>query len=406
MRLRVTLIASLALAATRAFAQQPITRAQAVAVALERGARLRVAQSDTAVANAAVITARARPNPSISGAYSKSTPNYHVNFDVPLDFPALRALRIRAAQTGLQAAQVKFQFDRAMIVMEADTSYTRAVAARERVTLSRRNALDADSLLHMVERRRDAGDASDLDVELARVNAGQQANVAASDSLTMISTFLDLQSVLGAGSGDQGGVELTPSDSLGAPPAAAAIAATSLNEVAATLAVDAAALNARMQRRSVWTQFSLALGFEYGSPDEPGILPTFGLGIAVPMFDRNRGPIAQAEAERQRAEAERTLARVEARNALEHARRERENALAKIARDQALVASATRVAAMALTGYREGALTLANVVEAQRGAREILAQYIDDLAAAWVATAELRVFSLVPELPPPTQSKP
>ena len=63
--------------------------------------------------------------------------------------------------------------------------------------LSRRNALDADSLLHMVERRRDAGDASDMDVELARVNAGQQANIAAADSLTWISTLLDLQAALG-----------------------------------------------------------------------------------------------------------------------------------------------------------------------------------------------------------------
>jgi hypothetical protein len=34
------------------------------------------------------------------------------------------------------------------------------------------------------------------------------------------------------------------------------------------------------------------------------------------------------------------------------------------------------------------------VLEAQRVARDVLGQYIDDLAAAWVATAELRVFSL------------
>ena len=406
MQLGVTLIASLVLPVAHAFAQQPIGRAEAIRIALERGARLRVAQSDTAVANAAVITARARPNPSITGAYSRSTPNYHVSLDIPLDFPALRALRIRAAQAGLQAAQVKFQFDRAMIAMEADTSYTRAIAAREHVTLSHRNALDADSLLHMVERRRNAGDASDLDVELARVNAGQQANIAASDSLTMTSTILDLQSVLGVGSGEQVAVEITPSDSLTTPPPATTPAAVSLNEAAASFAVEAASLTARLQHRSLWTQFSLALGVEYGSDDEPGILPTFGVGIAVPMFDRNRGPIAQAEAERRRAQAELTLARVEARNALEHARRERENAVAKVTRDQALVASAARVAGMALTGYREGALTLANVVEAQRGARDILAQYIDDLAAAWVATAELRVFSLVPEGPPPPQPQP
>ena len=51
---------------------------------------------------------------------------------------------------------------------------------------------------------------------------------------------------------------------------------------------------------------------------------------------------------------------------------------------------------MALTAYREGASGLANVLEAQRAAREVLREYIDDLAAAWVATAELRVFSTPP----------
>jgi cobalt-zinc-cadmium efflux system outer membrane protein len=406
MRLRVTLIAAFVLPAAQAVAQRPITRTEAIRLALDRGARLHVAQSDTAVANAALITARARPNPSLNVAYSKSAPNSHVILDIPLDFPALRALRIRAAQAGLQAAQLKFQFDRAMIIMEVDTAYTRAIAAREHVLLSRRNSLDADSLLRMVERRRDAGDASDLDVELARVNDGQAANVAANDSLTMVSALFDLESVLDVDTAIQAGTQFMPTDSLTAPPPADVPVATSLSELAANLVVEAASLNSRLQHRSLWTQFSLSVGVDYGSQDEPGILPTFGVGVGLPLFDRNRGPIAQAEAERQRAQAELALARVEARNALDHARREREHAVAKAARLQSLVASAGRVATMALTGYREGALTLVNVVEAQRGAREILAQYIDELAAAWVATAELRVFSLVPEAPPASQPRP
>jgi outer membrane protein TolC len=53
---------------------------------------------------------------------------------------------------------------------------------------------------------------------------------------------------------------------------------------------------------------------------------------------------------------------------------------------------------MALTAYREGASTLASVLEAQRTARDVLGQYIDDLAAAWIATAELR--ALATPVPP------
>jgi cobalt-zinc-cadmium efflux system outer membrane protein len=390
MRPPIVLLAGLALAASLS-AQTPVTRQNALDAALGRGARLAVASADTAVANATVIAARVRPNPSVTGSYSKSVPNYHFTVDLPIEFPALRALRVRAAEVGLRAAELKFQFDRAMIAMEADTAYTRAVAARERVVLSQRTALDADSLLHMVERRRDAGDASDMDVELARVNAGQQANIAAADTLTMVSTYLDLQGVLGL---VDDRVAIVPTDSLTAVPEAVAPAATSLSEASAAASLEAATLNTQLQHRSVWSQFSIAVGFEQGDPDAHGILPTFGVGVGLPLFDRNRGPIAQAEAERARAQATLALARVEMRNALGHALRERENAIRKVARDRLLISSANRVAAMSLTAYREGASTLANVLEAQRTAREVLSQYIDDLAAAWIATAELRVFSL------------
>jgi len=391
MHLRLYLILALAVIARPSLAQTPITRADAIRTALERGARGAVSAADTAVANAALVTARARPNPTLNASYSKSLPTHHVSLDIPLEFPMLRNLRIQAAQLGIQAAQLKYKFDRAMIAMDADTTYTHALAAQGHVALSRRNALDADSLLHMVERRRDAGDASDMDVELARVNAGQQTNLAADDSLTMVSRELDLQAVLGI-IGEQ--LEIRPSDSLTAPPEATSAAATTLNEQSAAAALEAAKLGVQQQRRSIWSQFSVSLGFEQGDPSQPGLLPTFGVGLGLPIFDRNRGPIAQAEAERLKAQMELTLAQVEARNELAHALRERQNAIAKVNRDRALVTSAQRVTAMALTAYREGASSLPNVLDAQRTAREVLGQYIDDLAAAWVATAELRVFSL------------
>src|SRR5206468_10247444 len=100
--------------------------------------------------------------------------------------------------------------------LDADTTYTRSLAARAHAELSRRNARDADSLRRMAAVRRDAGDASDLDVELATVNAGQQANVAAADSLTYVSTQFDLQAVMGIRSDS---TVVIPADSLTPPTA-------------------------------------------------------------------------------------------------------------------------------------------------------------------------------------------
>jgi len=103
-----------------------------------------------------------------------------------------------------------------------------------------------------------------------------------------------------------------------------------------------------------------------------------------------------AEAERERARAELALARIETQSAIGRAIRSRNLALEKIQRDRLLVESATRIAAMSLTAYREGAQGLPAVLEAQRNARDILSQYIDDLATAWIATATLGLYNLTP----------
>ena len=392
-RLRVALVAACVVHAAPVLSQAtPLSRADAVRSALTQGARLGVARADSLLASAQVALARTRPNPGLSLSYSKSVPTYHALVDIPLEFPGIRSLRIRAAEIGAQAADLRNQFVRASIALDADTTYTQAVAARERLVLSTRNARDADSLLHMVERRQSAGDASDMDVELARVNAGQQANVQVGDSLTLVSSLLDLQAVLGMT--DQR-LAIAVTDSL-TMPADAATPGTTLSETAASLAYESATLAARLQRRSIWSSPSLSFGFDTGDPDQTGLLPVFGIGIGLPLFDRNRAGIAQAEAERARAAAELTLAQVEARTEIARAVRERQTAMSRVQRDQVLVTSANRVAAMSLTGYREGAFSLPNVLEAQRNARDVLTQYIDDLAAAWIATAELRVLALPP----------
>src|SRR5947209_8734415 len=142
MLFRIVLIATCAVRAVSSAAQIPgLSRNDAVQTALERGARLGVARADTAVAVAALITARARPNPALSTTYTKSVPNYHVALDIPLDFPWLRQLRVRAAELGLNAAQLRYQFARATIALDADTTYTHVMAARDHLVLSRRNAL-------------------------------------------------------------------------------------------------------------------------------------------------------------------------------------------------------------------------------------------------------------------------
>ncbi len=381
------------IAAAAARGQQPVSRVQAIEAAVTRGARAAVARADTLVGAAQLLTARSWENPSLAAAWSKSPPNYHAIVDLPLDVTGARGTRIRAAEANRLASQYRFEFERAAAALDADTSYTRALAALERVRLSRRTARDADSLRRMAVIRRDAGDASELDVLLATVNAGQAANLAVADSVTLISSIFDLQTVMGL---DTTRIAIVPSDSLTMPPLTppTAIPEVALPIAAAQQALAAADLSVRAQRRSVFTPFSVQAGVEWGDPDLSGLLPTLGFSIPLPLLNRNRGPIAQAAAERERARAELALALFQTKATVGRAVRERNVALEKLQRDRLLVESANRIAAMSLVAYREGAQGLPAVLEAQRNARDVLSQYIADLADAWIATATLRLYSL------------
>jgi outer membrane protein, heavy metal efflux system len=390
-------------------AQVPVTRAEAVRAALAGGARVALARADSAAARAALITARALPNPTVAASYTRDVPSKHVTLEVPFDAPWTRGPRVGAASAAGRAARLRFLSERIGALLEVDTTYTLALASQARYRLSSQTARDADSLRRMTEARRDAGDASDLDVDLATVTAGQQRNVAAGDSLTYLSMLLTVQTLMGLPADS---VAIVPADSLSLPSAddtlptaidsaalagGSAIALSAIPSVAAAEAsVQAAELAVTREHRSVWGLPSLQLGVDWGDPanDPPNkLLPVVGISIPLPILNRNEGPIAQAEAERDRARAELTLATLEARQRLLEGARERASLLARVARDQDLVTRAERVATKSLTAYREGASALPAVLEARRTAREVLGQYIDDLTALLTVEAELRALT-------------
>jgi outer membrane protein, heavy metal efflux system len=373
--------------------QQPISRADAVDAALARGARSAFARADTQAAAGMLHGARLYPNPSLSATYTKDTPHYHVIADVPLDLPWLRSARVGAAAAGRDAARFRFDFERAAIRYDIDTTYTHALAALAHAGLSRRTAQAADSLLVMARLRRSVGDVSELDVRLAEINAGQMANAAADDSLASVATVLAVQLAMGLAADSQ---TIVLADTL-APPRDTAPPAAALGE---PLLVAAAAAQLRSEERTlslahrnVFPAPSFQVGVEFGDPGQTGSLPTFGLALPIPLFHRNGGEVAQARAARARAQAELDLARREQTAELERARRTSAVAAARVLRDRALLAGADQVAAMSLQAYREGAVPLANVLEAQRLAREALGRYVDDMTAANDAADLLRLLA-------------
>ena len=390
-----TQITLLACAASGLYAQRPLSRRDAIDAALSRGPLVALIAADTARAAADLFTAGVRLLPNLQTSYTESAPQYHIITELPLDGPLLRSRRLSVARAVQRSVRHQYAFNRASITFDIDTAYTRALAAASRAALSQRNASDADSLRRIAERRRDAGDASELDVQLATIATGQLANVAAVDSAAAVNAVLDVQTLIGEPADT---LRIALSDSLDVPAAlnASAIVGQPLRVAAAAAALSAADAQVALEKRSRFGTPSLTAGVEKGDPtgSQPQVLPTIGVALPIPFPGRNKGVVQAAEAERARAIAVLAFAQLESQRQIARATRDRVAAENRVARDRQLLATAERVAVLALTAYREGASPLPNVLEARRNARDVMAQYIDDVAALWTAIAAQKLVTL------------
>lgn len=402
MRVRLTtiLIGVMLAAPVAGAAQQRVTLDQARAAALANGSRVRIAAADQALAQADAVTARAFPNPTVAAEYTKSAPQYHLTADQPLEFPWLRSARIRAAQAGALGARYRLEIERAAVRYAVDSAYVQAAAGRELAALSARTAREGDELVRIARVRQRAGDASELDVELALVDQGGLQGAALVDSLAAVAALLDLQALMGIPSAHP---TIVLADSLASLPALAPHvlgdddAAVPMRTAAAQADVQARTASIAVERASRWATPSVTGGVEWHDPTggEKGYLPMIGISVPVPLWDRNRGPIAAARAGLQRAEAELEAAQREGAAALAAAERSRAAAAVSVERGRALLAHAERVVALSTRGYREGAFPITTVIDARRAARNVLRQYVQDLAALRAAESAAALARIV-----------
>ncbi len=378
-----------------------VTRAQAVAIALYTSTRHTLAGLDSAAALAQLNAARQYANPLLTSSYSGAAPQAHFTVDVPVDWPGQRAPRIAAANAQLQAATVRVELTDALLAFDTDTAYTRALALDAQARLLALTAHDADSLVNLVRIRRDAGDASDLDVDIAMVAAGQSANIAVTAMANAVSSTLRLQLLMGI-SPDSLHVALADSLDVHASTAltptvlpAASELDQALPVVAASLDVRAAAELGRLERRRRLGSPSIMVGVETRNPGGPGgLLPLVGVSLPLPLFNRNGPAIARAQTDLQRGRTLLAQAKLEQQTALRVADTDARAARARAARSVQLLAAAERINALALLAYREGATALVTVLDAQRTTRDARAQALDDLAAVQIADRVLQFLSL------------
>jgi outer membrane protein TolC len=286
-------------------------RAELLVAAMELNPGLAEARAQLEQATASLKTARAIQNPTLSLATeydlsraAESPWLWGVGTGFLLDTFVGRGLRVNLAQAGVRGANADFTDAVWTVRRDVRAALVAVAIAERRVVLLDEDFRQRSDLARLAQARIEAGESArsdgwQADVELARSSAALEEA-----RRTRIETRSKLASAIGVTESALNDVslewddfeQLPPADE-GALKAVRSRALLSRPDLERAIAdYDARELELKQQVSAQYLQTSLGPGYTY----DHGIRKaTFNASIALPIFNRNDGPIAEAVAARE-----------------------------------------------------------------------------------------------------------
>lgn len=348
------------------------------AVALYFNSDLDIARAQLRTAQAAIITAKGRLNPSLSvgGGYENS-PESPLLFSFDPSFTVTtagkRAWRILAAEKSAEAARVAVDETAWRVHSRVRTAWLDYLMALRSLDVLRSEADVRSRTVAMLERRLTLGEAARPDVEIVRT-ALISVEVAAKAAQTQVTeSGAALAVVVGLPA-------LPPIDTERMPATPSSLPLATVQQAGLLHRADirrslleyaVAEANLHLEIANQYPDFQYSPGYSF---DEGHHKITFTPSFNVPLFNRNRGPIAETEARRAEAETRFNALQAQAIGEMEIALARYNGALEELAdaEERLIRIQQTREAAMlrAVRAGEEDRLTLAGVqVERAAAAR-------------------------------------
>src|SRR5262245_42852761 len=240
MKVRVCIVAIVASGlscwgASRAAAQGPVrtvTIQEAVDEAVQRNLGLLAQRANLSVADAAVITARLRPNPVLSGGANSldwlgtgfnevnnaGPQEYSLRVDVPFERAHKRELRMAVADDAKRLAEAQFADAVRRLKLDVTIAAIDALEAKAKLQLAQDNLQALERLLQLNERRLTSGAIPPVEVSRSRVAMLQYRGTVRTAQLSLAQARLKLLPLLGRTPGSE---LVDIDDRLGVAPAAA-----------------------------------------------------------------------------------------------------------------------------------------------------------------------------------------
>jgi cobalt-zinc-cadmium efflux system outer membrane protein len=277
----------------------PLTEEHAVAIALWNNATFREALVELDLTRADLVQAGLLPNPEFVYTWPAPDKPFKYLVDFPIEAIWLRPMRVKAMRAENDRAASKLAQLALDLIRDTRQAHSDLRLAAERVRVGEQAVAVRQRIASLAETRLKAGDASELEASTARVDVLRamqdltgirQEVVVAQERLRNLTGLSGFRFPLRAFDEPFNGHTEEPVDAL----VAEAVTARP-DLVAVDHAAEAAAERLRIAKLG-WVRFLGLLDATSGRNTGHEFGP--GLRMTVPIFNRNQGGIARAEAER------------------------------------------------------------------------------------------------------------
>jgi cobalt-zinc-cadmium efflux system outer membrane protein len=275
---------------------------------------LDVARANANSAEAAITTASAKPNPSVSLGPGYQTPNpsqfiTSFDFSIPIETAGKRGYRVAAATHLSEASRLQLGQTAWVVRSRVRAALVEYLFAEEAADLLRKEEGLRESYAGLIERRTAVGEAAVPDLTAARIEqtAGRQA-LRTAEGAERIARVALAEAIGIPESGLESKTFRWPD--WNTPPAPASLPAQSMRSAAVRNRLDverglaqyqAAEANLQLEVARQYPDLNLGPAYAY---EEGSNFISLSLSTVLPIRNHNEGPIAEAEAQRKAAGAQ------------------------------------------------------------------------------------------------------
>ena len=277
---------------------QPLTEEQIVLLALWNNAAFQELLVELQLTRADLVQAGLLPNPEFGYFFSSPDKPFKYLFDFPLEALWLRPVRIRAAERENARAAERLTQTALDLIRDTRQGFADLLLANERVAVADQSLELRGNIAKFAEKRLKAGDASEQESVTAKIDALQAKQERTRTGFDVTLAEERLKNLTGL-AGFTGALAVVP-------PPALAVMETDLeaivdkavrtrpDAVSARVATEAAAERLRIAKLG-WIRVLGILDATSGRNTGHEFSPA--LRITLPIFNRNQGLIARAEAD-------------------------------------------------------------------------------------------------------------